>query len=71
MRHDHRGGLVRERVKQVQSAMPLVQMIITPLMFLSGALFPLSIFRVGWYHHLNPVFPVEPVRSVSSPTSIS
>src|SRR5512133_1996473 len=36
------GLVLAARVKQIQSAMPLVQLTITPLMFLSGALFPLS-----------------------------
>ena len=61
------GLVLASRVKQVQSAMPLVQMIITPLMFLSGALFPLSNLP-GWLTvvtHLNPMtYAVEPVRSV-------
>ena len=61
------GLVLAARVKQVQSAMPLVQMIITPLMFLSGALFPLSRLP-GWLTvvtHLNPMtYAVEPVRSV-------
>ena len=61
------GLLLAGRVKQVQSAMPLVQMIITPLMFLSGALFPLSRLP-PWLHvvtHLNPMtYAVEPVRAV-------
>ena len=61
------GLVLASRVKQVQSAMPLVQMIITPLMFLSGALFPLSRLP-GWLTvvtHLNPTtYAVEPVRSV-------
>jgi ABC-2 type transport system permease protein len=55
------------RVKQVQSAMPMVQLIITPLMFLSGALFPLSRLPdwLWWVTHLNPMtYAVEPVRSV-------
>ncbi|MEO6015145.1 MAG: ABC transporter permease [Devosia sp.] len=60
------GLVLASRVKQVQSAMPLVQMIITPLMFLSGALFPLSNLP-GWLNlvtHLNPMtYAVEPVRS--------
>ena len=47
-------------------AMPLMQMIITPLMFLSGALFPLSRLP-GWLTvvtHINPMtYAVEPVRS--------
>ena len=41
------GLLLSARVKQVQSAMPLVQLTITPLMFLSGALFPLSNLPAG------------------------
>jgi ABC-2 type transport system permease protein len=61
------GLVLAARVKQVQSAMPLVQMIITPLMFLSGALFPLSRLPV-WLTvvtHINPMtYAVEPVRSV-------
>jgi ABC-2 type transport system permease protein len=60
------GLILASRVKQVQSAMPLVQMIITPLMFLSGALFPLSRLP-AWLTvvtHLNPMtYAVEPVRS--------
>jgi ABC-2 type transport system permease protein len=60
------GLVLASRVKQVQSAMPLVQMIITPLMFLSGALFPLSRLPT-WLTvvtHLNPMtYAVEPVRS--------
>jgi ABC-2 type transport system permease protein len=55
------------RVKQVQSAFPLLQMIITPLIFLSGALFPLSGLP-GWLTaltHVNPMtYAVEPMRSV-------
>jgi ABC-2 type transport system permease protein len=60
------GLVLAARVKQVQSAMPLVQMIITPLMFLSGALFPLSRLP-AWLTvvtHLNPMtYAVEPVRA--------
>jgi ABC-2 type transport system permease protein len=60
------GLVLASRVKQVQSAMPLVQMIITPLMFLSGALFPLSRLP-NWLTvvtHLNPMtYAVEPVRA--------
>lgn len=60
------GLVLASRIKQVQSAMPLVQMIITPLMFLSGALFPLSNLP-GWLSvvtHLNPMtYAVEPVRA--------
>jgi ABC-2 type transport system permease protein len=60
------GLFLSARVKQVQSAMPLVQLTITPLMFLSGSLFPLSNLP-GWLHvatTLNPMtYAVEPVRS--------
>ncbi|MDN5861770.1 MAG: ABC transporter permease, partial [Pseudonocardia sp.] len=60
------GLVLAARVKQVQSAMPLVQLIITPLMFLSGALFPLSGLPT-WLTvvtHLNPMtYAVEPMRS--------
>jgi len=61
------GLLLAARVKQVQSAMPLVQLTITPLMFLSGALFPLSGLP-GWLAvvtRLNPMtYAIEPMRSV-------
>lgn len=61
------GLVLASRVKQVQTAMPMVQLIITPLMFLSGALFPLSGLP-GWLHwitRLNPMtYAVEPVRAV-------
>ena len=61
------GLVLAARAKQVQSAMPMVQLIITPLMFLSGALFPLSRLP-AWLTavtHLNPMtYAVEPMRSV-------
>ncbi len=61
------GLVLAARVRQVQSAMPLVQLIITPLMFLSGALFPLSNLP-GWLAvvtNINPMtYAVEPVRAV-------
>ena len=60
------GLFLSARVKQVQSAMPLVQLTITPLMFLSGSLFPLSNLP-GWLHvatTLNPMtYAVEPIRT--------
>jgi ABC-2 type transport system permease protein len=55
------------RIKQVQSAMPMVQLIIMPMMFLSGALFPLSSLPtwLAVLTHLNPMtYAVEPLRSV-------
>ena len=61
------GLVLAARVKQIQSAMPLVQLTITPLMFLSGALFPLSNLP-AWLKvvtTLNPMtYAVEPIRSV-------
>ena len=61
------GLVLAARVKQIQSAMPLVQLTITPLMFLSGALFPLSNLP-AWLKVvtiLNPMtYAVESIRSV-------
>lgn len=61
------GLVLASRVKQVQSAMPLLQMILTPLMFVSGALFPLSGLPT-WLlliTHLNPMtYAIEPLRVV-------
>jgi ABC-2 type transport system permease protein len=61
------GLVLAARVKQIQSAMPLVQLTITPLMFLSGALFPLSNLP-AWLKvvtTLNPMtYAVESIRSV-------
>jgi ABC-2 type transport system permease protein len=61
------GLVLAARVRQVQSAMPLVQLVITPLMFLSGALFPLSGLPtwLAVLTHVNPMtYAVEPLRSV-------
>jgi ABC-2 type transport system permease protein len=61
------GLVLAARVRQVQSAMPLVQLVITPLMFLSGALFPLSGLPtwLAVLTHVNPMtYAVEPMRSV-------
>jgi ABC-2 type transport system permease protein len=61
------GLVLAARVKQVQSAMPMVQLIIMPTMFLSGALFPLSGLPtwLALLTHLNPMtYAVEPLRSV-------
>jgi ABC-2 type transport system permease protein len=61
------GLLLASRIKTIQAAMPMVQLIITPLMFLSGALFPLSGLP-RWLTvltHVNPMtYAVEPMRSV-------
>jgi ABC-2 type transport system permease protein len=61
------GLVLAARIKQVQSAMPLVQLIITPMMFLSGALFPLSKLPtwLAVVTRLNPMtYAVEPMRSL-------
>jgi ABC-2 type transport system permease protein len=61
------GLVLAARIKQVQSAMPMFQLIIVPTMFLSGSLFPLSNLP-AWLAvltHLNPMtYAVEPLRSV-------
>ena len=61
------GLMLAARLKQVQTAMPMVQLIITPLMFLSGALFPLGNLPT-WLTvltHINPMtYAVEPLRHV-------
>ena len=61
------GLMLAARLKQVQTAMPMVQLIITPLMFLSGALFPLGNLPT-WLTvltHVNPMtYAVEPLRHV-------
>jgi ABC-2 type transport system permease protein len=60
------GMVLAARVKQVQSAMPLVQLTIMPAMFLSGALFPLSNLP-AWLKvatTVNPMtYAVEPIRA--------
>jgi ABC-2 type transport system permease protein len=61
------GLVLAARVRTVQAAMPLVQLVITPLMFLSGALFPLSHLPtwLAVVTHVNPMtYAVEPMRSV-------
>jgi ABC-2 type transport system permease protein len=60
------GVLMSVRVKQIQAAMPMTQLIIMPMMFLSGALFPLANLP-GWLAvatKLNPLtYAVQPMRS--------
>ena len=61
------GLVLAARVKQVQTAMPLVQLAITPMMFLSGSLFPLANLP-AWLTvvtHLNPLtYAVQPMRTI-------
>lgn len=40
--------MIAARIKQMQSFMGVMQMIVTPLLFISGALFPWRTCRVGW-----------------------
>ncbi len=59
------GLLLGARVSNIQSVMPLMQAVITPMMFLSGALYPTSGLPV-WLSvatKLNPVtYAVQPMR---------
>jgi ABC-2 type transport system permease protein len=59
------GLLVAVRIRAIQSFMALVQMLVMPLFFLSGALFPLSGLP-GWLMvltHVNPLtYAVDPLR---------
>ena len=61
------GLLLGARVANIQSVMPLMQAVITPLMFLSGALYPISGLPT-WLAvatKLNPVaYAVQPMRQV-------
>jgi len=61
------GLLLGARVANVQSVMPVIQMVITPMMFLSGALYPTSGLPT-WLAvatKLNPVtYAVAPMRHV-------
>lgn len=60
------GVLLSARIKQIQAAMPMNQLIIMPMMFLSGALFPLANLP-GWLAlltKLNPLtYVVQPMRT--------
>ena len=55
------------RVKQMQSFMGLMQMIVMPMFFISGALFPVTNLP-GWLAFLNRIDPltyaVSPMRSL-------
>jgi ABC-2 type transport system permease protein len=61
------GLVLAARVRQIQTAMPMVQLTIMPMMFLSGALFPLAGLPT-WLSvvvRLNPLtYAVEPMRAV-------
>jgi ABC-2 type transport system permease protein len=59
------GLMISARIKKFQAVMPIVQLVLTPMMFLSGQLFPLSGLP-GWLTVLTRVNPltyaVEPMR---------
>ncbi len=61
------GVMVAVRIKQMQSFMGVMQMIITPMFFISGALFPASGLP-GWLTVLNRIDPltyaVDPMRRI-------
>jgi ABC-2 type transport system permease protein len=61
------GLVLAARAKTVQSAMPMVQLAITPMMFLSGSLFPLANLP-AWLTvvtHVNPLtYAVQPMRTI-------
>jgi ABC-2 type transport system permease protein len=60
------GVVLSARIKTVQAAMPMTQMLIMPMMFLSGALFPLANLP-SWLSvltRLNPLtYAVQPMRA--------
>lgn len=57
--------MIAARIKQMQSFMGVMQMIITPMFFISGALFPVAGLP-GWLAFLNRIDPltyaVDPMR---------
>jgi ABC-2 type transport system permease protein len=59
------GLVMAARIKQMQAMMGLMQMILMPLMFLSGALYPTAGLP-GWLSvmvHVNPItYAVHPLR---------
>jgi ABC-2 type transport system permease protein len=59
------GVLLSTRIKTIQGAMPMLQLLITPMMFLSGSLFPLGGLP-AWLSvitRLNPLtYVVQPMR---------
>jgi ABC-2 type transport system permease protein len=61
------GLVMAARVQQVQSVMGLMQMVLMPLYFLSGSLYPVSDLPawLGALVHINPVtYAVHPIREV-------
>ena len=52
------GLVIAVRVDQIQTVMPRVQLLLAPLMFLSGAFFPVSSALPAWLHGLALVNPI-------------
>ena len=61
------GLMISARIKKFQAVMPIVQLVLTPMMFLSGSLFPLAGLP-AWLAvltRINPLtYAVEPMRHV-------
>ena len=61
------GLMISARIKRFQAVMPIVQLVLTPMMFLSGSMFPLSGLP-AWLTvltRINPLtYAVEPMRHV-------
>jgi ABC-2 type transport system permease protein len=61
------GLMISARIKKFQAVMPIVQLVLTPMMFLSGSLFPLAGLPT-WLTvatRINPLsYAVEPMRHV-------
>ena len=61
------GVMIAARIKQMQSFMGLMQMMVTPMFFISGALFPIADLP-GWLAVLNRLDPityaVSPMRTL-------
>jgi ABC-2 type transport system permease protein len=53
------GLVLAARVRQVQTLMPVVQLLLTPMIFISGALFPLGSGLPGWLTVLTRVNPLS------------
>jgi ABC-2 type transport system permease protein len=52
------GLVLAVRVQSIQTVMPRVQLLLTPLMFLSGAFFPVTAALPAWLHVLTLVNPL-------------
>ena len=59
------GVLLSTRIKTIQAAMPISQLLIMPMMFLSGSLFPIAVLPewLAVLTRLNPLtYVVQPMR---------